>query len=443
MQTVHIFDTTLRDGEQSPGFSMNAEEKVLLGKQLAQLGVDIIEGGFPIASKGDLAAVKAVAREVRTCRVAGLARARREDVDAVLEALEPASHPRVHVFLATSDLHLHHKLHITREQALQAIRDWVGYARKHCAEVEFSAEDASRSDIQFLCQAIATAAKAGATILNLPDTVGYALPEEYAAMFTRIREHLEGAEGLTLSAHCHNDLGMAVANSLAAVRAGARQVECTINGIGERAGNASLEEVAVALAVRASAVNVRTNLRLEKIYATSRLLSNVTGVNVPPNKAVVGANAFAHEAGIHQDGIIKNPLTYEIISPDKVGVPARRLVLGKHSGRSALRVRLRELGFQATDEQLAECCRAMVALADEVKQITDRDLLAIATRTLRNGRARVAVAAAAASGSGNKPAGASSIGAAEDRATVGANLNSTSEESRQAALSAEPYGWGV
>jgi 2-isopropylmalate synthase len=399
MDTVRIFDTTLRDGEQSPGFSMNVAEKLLLARQLEQLGVDVIEAGFPIASRGDLEAVRAVAGEIRMCQVAALARAKQEDVDAALQALEPARRPRLHVFLATSDLHLHYKLRITRAEALRAIRTMVRYGRKHCADVEFSAEDASRSDIEFLRECMVTAAEAGATTLNIPDTVGYAVPEEYAAIFHGVREQLGDAPGITLSAHCHNDLGMAVANSLAAVRAGARQVECTINGIGERAGNASLEETVVALAVRQASFDVKTNVRLEKIYSTSRLLSEITGVNVPPNKAVVGANAFAHEAGIHQDGILKNPLTYEIIPPEAVGIPARQLVLGKHSGRNALRARLRELGLDASEEELSECYRRMVALADQAKQVHDRDLLAIAHQVIRR-----RAAAATAGGTHDVPA---------------------------------------
>ncbi len=393
METVRIFDTTLRDGEQSPGFSMNVEEKLRMARQLEQLGADIIEAGFPIASHGDLEAVQAVAREIRNCQVAALARARKEDIDAALEALEPARRPRLHIFLATSDLHLRYKLRMTRAQALEAITSMVRYGRERCPDVEFSAEDASRSDMEYLGDTFAAAAEAGATTLNIPDTVGYAVPEEYAQIFYRIRERLGNAPGITLSAHCHNDLGLAVANSLAAVRAGARQVECTINGIGERAGNASLEETAVALAVRQASFGVSTNIQLEKIYATSRLLSAITGISVPPNKAVVGANAFAHEAGIHQDGIIKNPLTYEIISPEAVGVPARKLVLGKHSGRNALRFRLKELGYQTTDEELSECYQQVVALADQTKQVRDRDLLAIVHQVQRRHRAVAAAVA--------------------------------------------------
>jgi len=386
MDTVRIFDTTLRDGEQSPGFSMNRDEKLRLARQLEQLGVDVIEAGFPIASPGDLDAVRAVAGEIKNCRVAALARTRQEDVDAVLCALEPAAKPRLHIVLATSDLHLKHKLRITREEALSQVIRMVCYGSERCEEVEFSAEDASRSDIDFLCEVMEAAAEAGATILNLPDTVGYTTPEEYGEMFRRVRARLAGYPDITFSAHCHNDLGLAVANSLAAISAGARQVECTINGIGERAGNASLEEIAVALRVRQGRFGVTTNIRLEKIYSTSRLLTAITGVAVPPNKAVVGANAFAHEAGIHQDGILKNPLTYEIIVPEEVGVPARRLVLGKHSGRNALRAKLQELGYETTETELAECYRMDMARADESKQVTDRDLLHI-IHTVRRSKA--------------------------------------------------------
>ena len=377
MDTVHIFDTTLRDGEQSPGFSMNCEEKLRLARQLEQLGVDVIEAGFPIASPGDLESVRAVATQIKSCRVAALARATQDDVGAALRALEPAAKPRLHIFLATSDLHLKYKLRISRAEALAQIAKNVRFGSERCEEVEFSAEDASRSDLDYLCETMETAAQAGARILNMPDTVGYSTPEEYGAVFRTVRARLAAYPRVIFSAHCHNDLGLAVANSLAAIAAGARQVECTINGIGERAGNASLEEIAVALQVRQSHFDARTNIKLEKIYSTSRLLTAITGVPVPPNKAVVGANAFAHEAGIHQDGILKNPLTYEIILPEKVGVPARRLVLGKHSGRNALRARLEELGYQTTDAELAECYRMATARADAAKQVTDRDLLSI------------------------------------------------------------------
>jgi 2-isopropylmalate synthase len=383
MDVVRIFDTTLRDGEQSPGFSMNTADKIRMARQLAGLGVDIIEAGFPIASRGDLEAVRTISQEIRSVPIAALARAKKEDVAAALEALEPAASPRLHIFLATSDLHLKVKLNMTREQALEAIGSMIKAGRQRVAEVEFSAEDAGRTDIDYLCQVCRVAVDAGATVLNLPDTVGYAVPEEYAAMFLRVREFLGDPQGVAFSAHCHDDLGMAVANSLAAVRAGVRQIECTINGIGERAGNASLEEIAVALAVRKESFGVTTNIKLEQLFPSSRMLTEITGAQVAPNKAVVGANAFAHEAGIHQDGIIKNPLTYEIISPESVGVPSRSLVLGKHSGRNALRVTLRDLGYDPTKEELAECYRRVTALADQSKQVRPRDLVAIAHEVMR------------------------------------------------------------
>ena len=383
MDAVRIFDTTLRDGEQSPGFSMNTAEKVRMARQLAALGVDVIEAGFPIASQGDLEAVRKVAEEVRDVPIAALARAKKEDVRAAIEALKSAAEPRLHVFLATSDLHMRVKLNMTREQVLEAIDSMVRLGRQHVAEVEFSAEDAGRTEIGFLCRVCRVAIDAGASVLNLPDTVGYAVPEEYAEMFRRVREYLGDPPGITLSAHCHDDLGLAAANSLAAVRAGVRQIECTINGIGERAGNASLEEVVLALAVRKESFGVTTGIRLNELFPTSRLLSEITGIQVVPNKAVVGSNAFAHEAGIHQDGIIKNPLTYEIISPQTVGVPSRSLVLGKHSGRNALRVTLRDLGYEPNDTELAECYRRVTALADQAKQVRTRDVVSIAHEVMR------------------------------------------------------------
>ena len=390
MDVVRIFDTTLRDGEQSPGFSMNTEEKIRMARQLAALNVDVIEAGFPIASRGDLEAVKQVAKEVRNVPIAALARARKEDVSAAIEALQPAASPRLHVFLATSDLHLNVKLKMTRQQALEAIGSMIRYGRNNVAEVEFSAEDAGRTDIDFLCEVCRVAVEAGATVLNLPDTVGYAVPQEYGAMFTKVRESLGNQQGITLSAHCHDDLGLAVANSLAAIRAGVRQIECTINGIGERAGNASLEEVVVALAVRKDSFGVTTGIKLEELFPSSRMLTEITGAQVAPNKAIVGANAFAHEAGIHQDGIIKNPLTYEIISPQTVGVPARSLVLGKHSGRNALRLSLRDLGYEANEEELAEVYRRVTALADQAKEVRPRDIVAIAHEVIRRKSAALA-----------------------------------------------------
>jgi 2-isopropylmalate synthase len=385
MDAVRIFDTTLRDGEQSPGFSMNTGEKIRMARQLEALGVDIIEAGFPISSRGDLEAVQTVAKEVRTVPIAALARAKKHDVDAAIDALKPAAASRLHIFLATSDLHLKVKLNMSREQALEAITSMIAYGRNLVGEVEFSAEDAGRTDIEYLCQVCRAAVDAGASTLNLPDTVGYAVPEEYGAMFTKVREYLGDPDGITLSAHCHDDLGMAVANSLAAVRAGVRQIECTVNGIGERAGNASLEEVVVALTVRKESFGVQTNIKLDQLFPSSRLLTEITGAQVAPNKAVVGANAFAHEAGIHQDGIIKNPLTYEIISPQTVGVPSRSLVLGKHSGRNALKTSLRDLGYEPSDTDLAECYRRVTALADQAKQVRQRDLVAIAHEVMRRG----------------------------------------------------------
>jgi len=396
MDVVRIFDTTLRDGEQSPGFSMNTDEKIRMARQLAKLGVDTIEAGFPISSRGDLEAVQAVAREVRDVPIAALARAKKSDIDAAVEALTPAASSRLHIFLATSDLHLQVKLHMTREQAIEAIASMIRYGRQHVAEVEFSAEDAGRTEIGYLCQVCKTAVDAGATILNLPDTVGYAVPEEYGEMFRRVREFLGDQQGITLSAHCHDDLGLAVANSLAAVRAGVRQIECTVNGIGERAGNAALEEIAVALAVRKDSFGVTTNIKLDQLFPASRLLTEVTGAVVAPNKAVVGANAFAHEAGIHQDGIIKNPLTYEIISPETVGVPSRSLVMGKHSGRNALRSNLRDLGFAPSDAELAEIYRRVTALADESKSVRPRDILCIAHEVMRRGASAVPAEATSA-----------------------------------------------
>ncbi len=385
MDRVSVFDTTLRDGEQAPGFSMNAGEKLRFARQLEDLGVDIIEAGFPIASQGDFEAVRAVAREVRKASVAGLSRARREDIEAAAGALGTAQRPRIHIFLATSDLHLKYKLRISRAEAVDTISSMVSFAKTLFPEVEFSAEDASRTEPEFLAQAFTAAADAGATILNVPDTVGYTTPEEYAAVFRMLRQCPANRPGIVWSAHCHNDLGLAVANSLAAVAAGARQVECAVNGIGERAGNAALEEIAVALAVRRDYYQAETGLRLEQLFATSNLLSEITGVQTPPNKAVVGANAFAHEAGIHQDGILKNPLTYQVISPEAVGVPAHKLVLGKHSGRNALRSRLAGLQITLTEEELGRCYRLAMALADRKKVVDDEDIRLLADQA-RNGR---------------------------------------------------------
>jgi 2-isopropylmalate synthase len=366
---VVIFDTSLRDGEQAPGFSMNAAEKLRMARQLDTLGVDIIEAGFPIASDGDFAAVQAVAREVRRPAIAGLARACTPDVERAAAALDRAHRPRIHVFLATSDLHLRDKLRIDRARCLEQAVAAVRRARTHVDDVEFSAEDATRSDLAFLCDVSAAVVEAGATTVNLPDTVGYALPEDIAGMFAAVRQRV--GPGVTLSAHCHDDLGMAVANSLAAIQAGARQVECTINGIGERAGNASLEEIVMALHVRRDRLAYTTSIRTTELCATSRLLCDTVGVAVPPNKAIVGANAFAHEAGIHQDGVLKNPLTYEIVRPETVGAAGSRLVVGKHSGTRGVDARCRALGFQLRPEALQRVYARLVATADTVKSIED------------------------------------------------------------------------
>ncbi len=374
MERITIFDTTLRDGEQSPGCSMNLREKLSLARQLELLGVDVIEAGFPIASEGDFEAVQAVAREVRGPRVAGLARATRGDIERAWEAVRHAAHPRIHVFLATSDIHLHYKLRISREQCLQQAADAVAFARSLCDDVEFSPEDASRTELEFLGAVAAAVAGAGAGTFNVPDTVGYTVPREMARIIERVRQR---AGGMTISVHCHNDLGLAVANSLAAIEAGARQVECTINGIGERAGNASLEELAMALTVRRDAMPFETGIRTEQLYPASQLLTEITGVAVQPNKAIVGRNAFAHEAGIHQDGVIKNPLTYEIMTPQSVGVPDSKLVLGKHSGRHALGLRCAQLGYEFSRRDLDHVYKRFIALADRIKTVEDRHLLAI------------------------------------------------------------------
>jgi len=374
---VRVFDTSLRDGEQAPGFSMTAAEKLRLACQLDALGVDVIEAGFPIASDGDAAAVSLVAQRVRRPIIAGLARAVTADVECAARAVGSANHPRIHVFLATSDLHLRDKLRITRDECLTQAADAVRLARRYVDDVEFSAEDATRSDRDFLSDVAEAVVAAGATTLNLPDTVGYALPQDITAMFGSVSARV--GPDIILSAHCHDDLGLAVANSLTAIVAGARQVECTINGIGERAGNASLEELVMALHVRRDRLPFTTTVRTEQLCATSRLLSDIVGVPVPPNKAIVGANAFAHEAGIHQDGVLKNPLTYEIMRPELVGSPGTRLVLGKHSGTRGVDARCRALGFRLRPEALALVYARLVHTADSVKTIDDTHIIAAIT----------------------------------------------------------------
>jgi len=372
---IIIFDTTLRDGEQSPGCSMNVQEKLRLAQQLDRLGVDVIEAGFPIASDGDFEAVQKIAGSVRRPIIAGLARACTGDVDRAWQALRGAAHPRIHVFLATSDIHLKYKLRITREQCLEQAREAVRHAKSLCADVEFSPEDATRTDVPFLCQVVEAVIAAGATTVNIPDTVGYSMPEEYGQLIRTLYEKVAGIDKVTVSTHCHNDLGLAVANSLAGVQQGARQVECTINGIGERAGNASLEEVVMAIRVRADRYAYETGVVSEQIFPASQMLAEITRVPVQPNKAITGRNAFAHEAGIHQDGMLKNPLTYEIMTPQSVGVPDSRLVLGKHSGRHALALRCEQLGHRFERRELDEVYRRFVVLADRIKKVQDSHLL--------------------------------------------------------------------
>lgn len=375
---VKIFDTTLRDGEQSPGATLTTEEKLQVAEQLVRLHVDIIEAGFPAASPGDLAAVKEIAGRVRNVAVAGLARANRGDIDAAWEAVRLAEQPVIHVFLATSDIHLQHKLHLSREEALQHVQSMVAYARSLCPTVEFSAEDATRSDKDYLCSVFETAIKAGATTVNVPDTVGYTFPHEYEALFRNLRERVPGIENVTMSAHCHNDLGMATANTLAAIKGGARQVEVTVNGLGERAGNTALEEVVMTLRTRPDVfVNIDTNVNAQELLASSQLVSRLTGIPVQPNKAIVGQNAFAHEAGIHQDGMLKNRMTYEIMTPQSVGWSDTNLVLGKHSGRHGLDARLRKLGYKLEANDLKAAYSRFIALADQKKHISDADLLYI------------------------------------------------------------------
>ena len=373
---VIIFDTTLRDGEQAPGNSLTAEEKLRLARQLDSLGVDVIEAGFPAASDGDFRSVRDIAVDLRRPIVAALARCVERDIDLAGDSLRGAARPRLHVFISTSDLHLREKLRIDRDEAVEMARAGVRRARSFTDDVEFSAEDASRTDADFLCRIVEAAIAEGATTINLPDTVGYALPSEYAAMFCSVRGRVPGADRVTFSAHCHNDLGMAVANSLAAIQAGAAQVECTINGIGERAGNAALEELVMAAVVRPQ-LGFRTNVQTPELYRTSHLLSYLTGVFPQPNKAVVGRNAFAHEAGIHQHGMLRNGQTYEIMRPETVGIPKSTLVLGKHSGRHALEQRFRELGYELDAARLTDIYHQFTALADRKRAILDEDLLAL------------------------------------------------------------------
>ncbi len=374
MKTVRIFDTTLRDGEQSPGASMNVEEKLHVARQLARLNVDIIEAGFPIASPGDFEAVKRIAEEIKDVTVCGLARAKDQDIERAGEAIRPANSGRIHTFIATSDIHLQFKLRMSREQVLETAVHAVKKARQFTDDVEFSAEDATRSDWDFLCQVIERVIDAGATTVNIPDTVGYAIPQEFGELIEYIVNKVPNIDRAVISVHCHNDLGLAVANSLTAIMKGAGQVECTINGIGERAGNAAMEEIVMALKTRPKFFNADTRIRTEEIYKTSRLVSKITGMVVQPNKAIVGANAFAHESGIHQDGFLKERSTYEIMRPETVGIPQSKLILGKHSGRHAFKERLRELGYELSQEELDQAFERFKKICDQKKYIFDEDL---------------------------------------------------------------------
>ncbi len=386
---VAIFDTTLRDGEQSPGCSMTTQEKLTMAHALEDLGVDIIEAGFAMASEGDFAAISTITQAIRKPRIASLARAKTEDIEMAARALQFADRARIHVFLASSDLHLEYKLKIGRQEALDRTAESVRLARSLVDDVEFSPEDATRSDREFLIEMVRVAIEAGATTINMPDTVGYTTPEEYGRMFREVRERIPAVneKGIVLSSHCHDDLGLAVANSLAAIQAGARQVECTINGIGERAGNAALEEIAAALYVRADHYGATSSIKLEQLYPTSQVLGQIITFTPSPNKAIVGANAFAHESGIHQHGMLANPLCYEIMTPSLVGVSRTHLVLGKHSGRAALRHRLEQLGFTLTREELQQTYYRFVALADRKKNIYDQDLIGLLPDKIRERRA--------------------------------------------------------
>lgn len=380
-EKIFIFDTTLRDGEQAPGGSMNLEEKLQLAHQLARLNVDIIEAGFPIASEGDFQSVKKIAEEVKGPIIAGLARSKQIDIERAAEAVKPSERPRIHTFIATSDIHLEHKLKKTREEVLEEAVWAVKFARNFTDDVEFSPEDASRSDIDYLCQVLEAVIEAGAKTINIPDTVGYAVPTEFGQLIGTLRNRIPNIDKAVISMHCHNDLGLAVANSIAAIRNGARQVECTINGIGERAGNASLEEVVMGLRTRKDIFDFYTDIHTEEIFRTSRLLTQLTGLFVQRNKAIVGDNAFAHEAGIHQHGILQERKTYEIMTPESVGIPKNLLVLGKHSGRHAFKDRLEELGFHLQQDDLDKAFFRFKNLADKKKEIYDADLIAIATES--------------------------------------------------------------
>lgn len=381
--TVYIFDTTLRDGEQSPGASMNTAEKLQLAIQLEKLGVDIIEAGFPAASEGDFDAVRQIARTVKNSVVCGLARVVPEDIKNCYEAIKDANHPRIHTFVSTSDIHLEYQMKKSRAEVIEITKEAVKLSRSLCEDVEFSAMDASRTDPAYLCQVVEAAIACGATTINIPDTVGYAVPQEFGDLIDYLMKHTPNIDKAIVSVHCHNDLGLATANTLAAISAGARQAEVTLNGIGERAGNTSLEEVVMSIKTRPNFFPLRTNIKAERIYPTSRFVSMITGILVQPNKAIVGANAFAHESGIHQDGMLKNPMTYEIMKPETVGIQASNLVLGKHSGRHALRTHLRKMGYDFPDEELNVIFKEFKKLADKKKNILDEDLESLVSEGVR------------------------------------------------------------
>jgi 2-isopropylmalate synthase len=380
---VQVFDTTLRDGEQSPGASMTIQDKLMLAHQLERLRVDVIEAGFPISSEGDFESVRRIAQEIRTVTIAGLARSNKGDIDRCWEAVQHAEKPRIHVFIATSDIHLKYKLRKTREEVLENARWAVEYAKSLCPDVEFSAEDSTRSDLGYLCKVIEMVIDAGANVVNIPDTVGYTVPTEYRDRIRYIKEKVPNIEKAVLSVHCHNDLGLAVANSLTAIQNGVRQVECTVNGIGERAGNASLEEIVMALRTRKDLFGVDTGIDTQQIYPSSAMLTNLTGMIVQPNKAIVGRNAFAHEAGIHQDGVIKEKLTYEIMRPVDVGIKESKLVIGKHSGRHAIMKKYEELGFQLNKAELEKAYSLLMKVADRKKEVFDEDLIVTVRDALR------------------------------------------------------------
>ena len=384
MDKIIIFDTTLRDGEQAAGGTLNIQEKLEIARQLEKLGVDVIEAGFPVSSPGDFEAVKLIAGEIKESIVCGLARAHIKDIDAAWEALKKAKRPRIHVFLSASDIHMLHQLKKSREQILEMSRDMVSRARQYTDDIEFSPMDASRANPEFIYQVLEAVIEAGATTVNIPDTVGYAVPSEFGSLIESIIINVSNIDKAVISVHCHNDLGLAVANSLEAVRRGARQVECTINGIGERAGNASLEEIVMAVNTRSDLFGLTTAINTRQIYKTSRMVSELTGFSVQPNKAIVGANAFRHQSGIHQDGVIKMPSTYEIMDPKEVGIPASSLVLGKSSGRHAFRERLLELGYSLNEEDFMRSFSAFKELADKKKKITDRDIESIIAEEMRN-----------------------------------------------------------